>query len=72
MDERYTADQLAAQVNDPDCDHVGPFLKNRFAEERGLVGYDSAADIEELLFQHGIMVNEDGYAVAMFRKVMKD
>jgi len=31
----YSAAELAAQVNDPDCDHVGPYLKNRFAEERG-------------------------------------
>jgi hypothetical protein len=59
----YTAAELAAQVNDPDCDHVGPYLKNRFAEERGLTDYDSAYNIEELLFQHGLEVNGDGIAV---------
>lgn len=34
-----SAAELAAQVNDPDCDHVGPYLKNRSVEERGLAGY---------------------------------
>lgn len=59
----YSAVELAAQVNDPDCDHVGPYLKNRFAEERGLADYDSSYDIEELLFQHGLEVNGEGMAV---------
>ena len=59
----YSAAELAAQVNDPDCDHVGPYLKNRFAEERGLTGYDSATDIEELLFQHGLEVSDECIAV---------
>lgn len=59
----YSSAELAAQVNDPDCDHVGPYLKNRFAEERGLTGYDSATGIEELLFQHGLEVNDEGIAV---------
>lgn len=59
----YSAAELAAQVNEPDCDHVGPYLKNRFAEERGLTDYDSATDIEELLFQHGLEVNGEGIAV---------
>jgi hypothetical protein len=59
----YSAAELAAQVNEPDCDHVGPYLKNRFAGERGLTDYDSATDIEELLFQHGLEVNGEGIAV---------
>jgi len=59
----YSAAELAAQVNDPDCDHVGPHLKNRFAEERDLTGYDSATDIEELLYRHGLEVNDEGIAM---------
>jgi hypothetical protein len=59
----YSAAELAAQVNDPDCDHVGPYLKNGFAEERGLTDYDSAIDIEEQLFQHGLEVDDEGIAV---------
>lgn len=59
----YSPAELAAQVNDPECDHVGPYLKNRFATERGLTDYDSAADIEDLLFRHGLEVDGEGYAV---------
>jgi hypothetical protein len=54
---------LLPQVNDPDCDHVGPYLKNRFAEEQGFKDYDRAVDIEDLLFQHCLEVNEEGIAV---------
>jgi hypothetical protein len=61
----YSAAELAAQVNDPDCDHVAPYLKNRFAVERGLTDYDSAIDIKELLCQHGLEVSDEGTAVAI-------
>lgn len=58
----YTAQQLADQVNDPDCDHVGPHLKNRFAEKYGLVS-DTAEEIAALLMEHGLVLNGDGLAV---------
>ena len=58
----YTAEQLADQVNDPDCDHVGPYLKNRYAQQYGLVS-DTACEIETLLLEHGLVLNDDGLAV---------
>jgi hypothetical protein len=60
--EGYTAEQLADQVNDPDCDRVGPYLKNRFAEQYGLAS-DTADEIETLLQEHGLMLDADGLAV---------
>jgi hypothetical protein len=59
----WTAEQLAEQVNDPDCDHVGPYLKNRFAEQYGQVS-DTAEEITALLLEHGLVFNDDGLAVA--------
>jgi hypothetical protein len=58
----WTTEQLADQVNDPDCDHVGPYLKNRFAEQYGLAS-DTADEIETLLQEHGLVLNADGLAI---------
>lgn len=58
----WTAEQLADQVNDPDCDHVGPYLKNRYAEQYG-VASDTAEEITALLLEHGLVLNADGLAV---------
>ena len=58
-----TREQLIAEVNDPDCPFVGPWLKNRHAEDLGLVGWDSAPEIEQMLAEFGIEVSEEGVAV---------
>jgi hypothetical protein len=57
-----TVTELITEVNDPDAPWVGPFLKNRVAEDLGFKGYDSEPEIMDLLARYGITVNEDGYA----------
>lgn len=50
--EGYTAEALAAQLNDPDCGHVGPYEKSG----------DNENAIETLLFEHGLVIDDNGWA----------
>jgi hypothetical protein len=50
--EGYTAEALAAQLNDPGCDHVGPY------EKCG----DNENAIETLLYEHGLVIDDNGWA----------
>lgn len=52
MQPQLTADTLTAQLNDPDCDHVGPYPKCG----------DNQADIDALLWEHGLVVDDNGWA----------
>lgn len=48
-----TREDLIEQVRDPDCEHVGPYVKSG----------DNEVEILALLEEYGLMINEDGLAV---------
>lgn len=50
--DTYTRQELAAQLNDPECDHVGPYFKSA----------DNEVEILALLADHGLAVDENGWA----------
>jgi hypothetical protein len=49
---QLTTEALAAQLNDPECDHVGPYEKSG----------DNENAIEALLWEHGLVIDDNGWA----------